>query len=760
MTAPSPQSSSSAVSVLVAAAAGGGMFVLVIALIVTWRSRKRHRIDNEVDYISNLLSTQGARFKQLHGSAVDDENVFDLQFRSLSCSLPPPSRLGSKQRRGRFGQVYHAEVTPDQLHGFQAGDSVSVSIECLETADTSLAREFVFQCYVYHLLASHPHVRRLLAMDWMAHPVKRAFANSAGGRLSAYVRIHPRARGDATAVLCCIASGMSYLESLDIVHGRLSGWAVFVGEGPHDVCIGDMHACKETEHDNHDNHTEEPRHRLRLGSQSWTHQVKDGQGSEAWYVAPEARKKALPTSAAASAVDISIAGDVYSFGRIAQFILGWTCASTSKRTAYAAEESAIQSLADKCCVLDPEQRPSFRACHKGLIHVRDGRADATATAVSAADVTVVAKLDVQQEVSGLACTQVLCKGEEMVLTCPSWQQEEDTWALTLGVYEHQWQGQAGLLPATHVVDLANLTEAAASSQNRTGRRGVLVFPWQPLAASPSVSGANIALGVLRGLDHLFARGLWVCGLDVSHVVVYDSCVSVVAMPLERIRDNEMNGSEVAQYFKLMKSCLLHWQGHACRKELEAVLSLENQHPTSRWTLGSLLRAVEDVCGASSAVRWEVSWSELKLVRYLGSGAFGEVSLMSLSKGVQSPNWEGGTHVNSAGERLVAVKVLQDENGHAEFEQELEMMQSLRHPHLVRLLHVVADSQKLTMIISKSKQTLLKIFGVLQYELFWKDFLFELLYKFWRLRRSLFPSLIFEGKPAVHLLASKALLFSL
>jgi serine/threonine protein kinase len=98
------------------------------------------------------------------------------------------------------------------------------------------------------------------------------------------------------------------------------------------------------------------------------------------------------------------------------------------------------------------------------------------------------------------------------------------------------------------------------------------------------------------------------------------------------------------------------------------------------------------------VTWEVKWSDLRLVKPLGEGAFGVVRLMALAASTVSPNCAVGRRCSSRGgasglgpvscETLVAVKHAADEDDERALLDEMQLMRRMRHPHLVPLLHTV------------------------------------------------------------------------
>eukprot|EP00040_Diaphanoeca_grandis_P027558 m.157091 g.157091 ORF g.157091 m.157091 type:complete len:1661 (+) comp31039_c0_seq1:243-5225(+) len=88
-------------------------------------------------------------------------------------------------------------------------------------------------------------------------------------------------------------------------------------------------------------------------------------------------------------------------------------------------------------------------------------------------------------------------------------------------------------------------------------------------------------------------------------------------------------------------------------------------------------------------RWQLSWSNLKEIRTLGSGQFGDVILATFS------------HPDADSAKFVAVKTLKKsakERDHSEFMAEVDVMKQLRHPNLVTLIGAVTTETPMCIVL--------------------------------------------------------------
>lgn len=143
-----------------------------------------------------------------------------------------------------IGQLRSTGLTKASAHGAAVAHNhaVPVLVKVYTGNELDDRTALALEARLLAALDRHPHVVSLLGFASLEPPMMLVMDLPAGGRLRAYLseegeRLQPFQR---CLLAQGIASAMSYLESLAIVHRALSLDTVAVGSGPHDPKLVDF----------------------------------------------------------------------------------------------------------------------------------------------------------------------------------------------------------------------------------------------------------------------------------------------------------------------------------------------------------------------------------------------------------------------------------------------------------------------------------------------------------------------------------------
>lgn len=194
-----------------------------------------------------------ARFAQEYGRRIDSAAA-EMSFRLKTLphdGIVLQRQLGEKTRAGGGLSLWTGELRSNASTMFAAGSHVPPALYnstfpvLVKVCAGYALEDHVALSVEARLLAAldrHPHVVSLLGFASLGSPMMLVMALPAGGRLRAYLSRDGATLQPFQRCLLArgIASAMSYLESLAIVHRSLSLDTVAVGNGPDDPKLVDF----------------------------------------------------------------------------------------------------------------------------------------------------------------------------------------------------------------------------------------------------------------------------------------------------------------------------------------------------------------------------------------------------------------------------------------------------------------------------------------------------------------------------------------
>ena len=205
----------------------------------------------------------------------------------------------------------------------------------------------------------------------------------------------------------------------------------------------------------------------------------------------------------------------------------------------------------------------------------------------------------------------------------------------------------------------------------------------------------VTVDVLAALEYLLARRLVPVNLSLANIYLHNGHAKLFGLVLSS--DEADLEAVTSVYVQLLRDGVEHLSVLCADKPLQRFLGnastpqAQSEVGKSATALSLLAIQAADICASNA--KWHLPWNALTLVKFLGQGGFGRVSLMTIAADFESPNLRlltGDVGDVGDGRQYVAVKELLEANCAAEFQQELSIMTKIRHPHLVTLLHHVDE----------------------------------------------------------------------
>lgn len=549
-----------------------------------------------------------------------------------------------------------------------------------------------------------------------------------GGSLDAFIVSHKPSHRDRFSMLAQVASAMTYLESLKVLHRALCCEHVLVsGDGSH-VCITGFTEARDV----YETETYIASHDLN-GSVSMTmNQVYRGNPQALRFLAPEAIEDGEYTAKT----------DIFAFGvlMIEVFVESQLHWADDNRThdrlpplSAAIPSQAVLFIAH-CCQKQPSNRPTafglLSLLDLASIDNRLAQLGKVSDISQWADFSSIELLSEFEQMGEIQSCGARFRASAGAIPLATLQQRSACRWITAhpksgSIMWHQWQHDVQLLPKLshdHLMPVLAISQMPASGSMRQCY-GILVPPSQSLVEFGATGGVEqhvlcgmVVVDTLLALEYLGAQQLSPRSLELHHCRVVNRCLKLEALTFFR-RHEADHMRTLKQYQKLLVMCS---EALELLKAMPSFLQLafdvcdpqrlQQQQTAATASLLSMAAVhAQDLCHVGEQA-WQIKWEDVTFVKQLGSGQFGEVALMQLCDTAVSPNGSSSLSArrqsvhakagqepkatalsrtaSSSRDRLVAVKSLLDGDMASDFHAEMAMMRSLRHPNLVSLLHVI------------------------------------------------------------------------
>eukprot|EP00045_Choanoeca_perplexa_P015707 m.201305 g.201305 ORF g.201305 m.201305 type:complete len:657 (+) comp17057_c0_seq4:152-2122(+) len=394
----------------------------------------------------------------------------------------------------------------------------------------------------------------------------------------------------------------------------------------------------------------------------------------------------------------SATDDVYAFGVLMlelasgrRIFQGLDESSIQERTfasdlPYLPSAAGLHAASSAALAFDPKQRPPY---HQLLALLPGAHAE---------PVTIVDNLHVLERRSkrlatGLIQAQVVTphhrlKQQALMAVYADQTVSADLWAL--------WQSSAHKMPRLHHPRLLPVLATASLGQPHPSQALVAADVPCILDMQQTLSTWQarkcVTIDVLSALEYLLARRFVPTNLSLANVYLDNGNAKLFGLVLSS--DEGSLEAVTGIYTRFLQDafqCLsvLHMD-EPLRQLLTMAMHPQPQSEVGKSATALSLLALQASDIANGNAKWHLPWSALSMVKFLGEGSFGRVSLMTVGNDYTSPNLRLVASQTKDPLQYVAVKELLDDNCEAEFRQELSIMTKIRHPHLVTLLHHVDE----------------------------------------------------------------------